>query len=97
MRQLKTVQEFQEEARNAIFTKRQAIAVTLRLLEMELKNPNNTPEDIRILNGALKQAEFGYLDMTKTETDNLLDSLDVARFTVADIVNAITHILFDVQ
>ncbi len=97
MRQLKTVQEFQEEARNAIFTKRQAIAVTLRLLEMELKNPNNTPEDIRILNGALKQAEFGYLDMTKTETDKLMDSLDVARFTVSDIVNAIHHILFDVE
>ena len=97
MKQLKTVQEFQEEARNAIFNKEQAVAVTLRLIEMELKNPDNSPEDVRILTNALKQAEFGYLDMTKTETDKLMDSLDVARFTVSDIVNAIHHILFDVE
>lgn len=36
MRTLKKLDEFRTEAGNALFTKSQAVAVTLRLLEMEM-------------------------------------------------------------
>lgn len=97
MRLLTMVQEFQTEAGNAIFTKQQAVAVTLRLLEIESQNPANTDEENRIFQDALKKAEFRYLDMTKTATDSILDSLNVARFSVGDIVRAVNDILFDVR
>jgi len=97
MRMLSKVQEFQAEAGKAVFTKQQAVAVTMRLLDMEARAPENTPEETEILLNALKKAEFRYLDMTKTETDALLDSLNVARFSVEEIVNAVNAIVFDAQ
>ena len=97
MRTLHTVHEFQEEASSAIFTKQQAVAVTLRLLELEMLDPENTDEETQLFADALKKAEFRYLDMTKTATDSILDSLNVARFTASDIVRAINDILFDVR
>ena len=97
MRTLSKVREFAGEASNALFNKQQAVTVTLRLLEMEANDLNNTPEESRILKTAISKAEFRYLDLTRTDTDTLLDSLGVARFTTQDIVSAVEDILFNAQ
>ena len=46
---------------------------------------------------AISKAEFRYLDLTRTDTDTLLDSLGVARFTTQDIVSAVEDIIFNAQ
>ena len=77
------------------YTKQQAIAVTMNLLEAERRNPKNSEEDLRILNDAMQKITFRYLDATETETDALLDSLSVARLSVEDIIAAIDAVIFD--
>ena len=96
MRTLNKVDEFQKEASNALFTRSQAVAVTLRLLEMEM-NDSGTAEEEEVFANALRIAHVGYLDATNTETDALLDSMGVARITADDIVNAVKSILFDAE
>jgi len=96
MRMLKKVEEFQREASNALFTRSQAIAVTLRLLEMEM-NDSDSAEEAEALANAMRIAHIGYLDATNTETDALLDSMGVARITAEDIVKAISAIVFDAE
>ncbi|MBR6791213.1 MAG: hypothetical protein IKM31_10145 [Oscillospiraceae bacterium] len=97
MRTLHTVIEFKAEAGNAVFTKQQAVAATLQLLEKEKLNPENTAEETAVFAAAIAKAEFRYIDATKTETDRMLDGLGVARFTTEDIVNGIEALLFDVK
>lgn len=97
MRTLIHVDEFMSESSNAIFTKQQAVTVTLQLLDKERTRAGNSAEETAIFENAIKKAEFSYIDATKTETDRMLDSLGVARFTKEDIVKAISAILFDVQ
>lgn len=95
MRTLEKVNEFRNEAKYAMFTKQQAIAVTMHLLEAERRNPKNREEDLRILTNAVQKITFRYLDATETETDTLLDSLGVARFSAEDIIAAIDTVIFD--
>ena len=97
MRSLERVDEFRREASNALCTKEQAITVTLRLLEEELSAPSNSAEDKKVLKAAMEHINFYYIDATKTETDTLLDSLKVARFTTEEIMKAIDTILFESQ
>ncbi len=97
MRRLEKVDEFRREAQNALFTRQQAMAVTLQLLQRELKDETNTKEDVRVLSNAIQSISIKYLDSTETETDVLLDSFNVARLTADDILKAINDILFDVQ
>ena len=97
MRRLHIVHEFKDEAPNALFTKKQAIAVTMQLLEQEKNCLENTEKERKILEEAVQKAEFRYLDLTQTETDKMLDSLDIARLTSEDIINAIEALLFDAQ
>ena len=49
MRTLNKVIEFQQEASNALFTKAQALAITMQLLELERRQPENTPEEAAVL------------------------------------------------
>lgn len=97
MRTLQHIEEFKREASNALFTKQQAISITLRLLELEANDPEGNEEDRATLLEAMEKTEFRYLDSTKTNTDQLLDSFGVARITAEDIVAAIDYILFDVK
>jgi hypothetical protein len=96
MRTLKKLDEFRSEAGNALFTKSQAVAVTLRLLEMEM-NACETSEESEVFANALKIAHVGYLDSTNTETDSMLDNLGVARITADQIVSAVQSIVFDAE
>ncbi len=95
MRTLTKVEEFKTEADGALFTKQQAIAVTLRLLQAELSDPSNSEKDKAILEEAMRRINFTYLDATATETDTMLDTLGVARFTPAKIVEAIDFVVFE--
>ena len=95
MRTLYKVDEFRTEGSKAIFTKQQAVAVTLQLLKAEADFPDNTPEETRILNDAMKKINFQYLDYTSSETDTMLDTLNVARFTTEDILSAIDNVVFE--
>ncbi len=95
MRTLEKVDEFRREAKNAMFTKQQAVAVTMNLLEAERRCSKNTDEEMRILTDAMQKITFRYLDATETETDALLDSLSVARLSVEDIIAAIDAVIFD--
>lgn len=97
MRTLTKVEEFKREAGSALFTKQQAVAITMRLLELEQHDPQNSEEETALFTDAIAKVQFRYLDATETETDAMLDSFGVARFTVQDIVGAIEGILFDVQ
>ncbi|MFQ9873131.1 MAG: hypothetical protein ACLRVT_09145 [Oscillospiraceae bacterium] len=49
MRTLTHLDEFRREAQNALFTKQQAISVTLRLLELEKNSQENTDQESAIL------------------------------------------------
>ena len=95
MRTLYKVDELRTEGSKAIFTKQQAVAVTLQLLKAEADFPDNTPEETRILNDAMKKINFQYLDYTSSETDTMLDTLNVARFTTEDILSAIDNVVFE--
>lgn len=95
MRTLEAVDEFRREAGQALFTKQQAVAVTMNLLDTERKNPDNTEEETRILTDAMNKITFRYLDATESGTDALLDQLNVARLTSENIIEAIEAVLFD--
>lgn len=97
MRTMRYVDEFRNEAVNAVFTKQQAISVTLQLLTMEMNEEGNTQEETELFRKALERAEFRYIDATRTQTDKMLDAIGVARFTTEDIVNAIQMIVFDAE
>lgn len=97
MRTLDKVDEFRVEASGALFTKQQAIAITLRLLEMESENPSNTAEETQILQSALHKINFNYLDSTATQTDTMLDTLGVARLSADQIIAAIDNVIFEVK
>ena len=71
MRTLNKVIEFQQEASNALFTKAQALAITMQLLELERRQPENTPEEAAVLENAMKNLNFRYLDTTETQTDQM--------------------------
>lgn len=97
MRTLYKLEEFKREAGEALFTKQQAVAVTLRLLELELNDPQNSEEDRRILSDAMKKATFSYLDSTQMEIDALLDSVGAARISASSVADAVSRIIFDVE
>ena len=97
MRTLYKLEEFKREAGEALFTKQQAVAVTLRLLELELNDPQNSEEDRRILSDGMKKATFSYLDSTQTEIDALLDSVGAARISASSVADAVSRIIFDVE
>lgn len=97
MRSLNGIDEFKREAANAVFTKEQAMQISLRLLKKELENPANSPEDTAVLKKAMEYFSFEYLDATTTETDKMLDAFNVARLTTEDIVEAIKVLLFDAK
>ena len=97
MRTMKHVDEFRSEAANAVFTKQQAVSVTLQLLTLEMNEADNGEEETELFRKALERAEFRYIDATKTQTDKMLDAIGVARFTTEDIVNAIEMIVFDAE
>lgn len=97
MRKLQIVDEFRQEAANSLFTKTQALAITIRLLQLELADSANSDEEIRVLSSALQRFDFGYLDNNTTQIDNILDSASVARLKSTDILAAIDAIIFDVK
>lgn len=95
MRFLNKVDEFKQETTNALFTKEQAIAVVLKLFDLELADPDNSEEDIRVLTDARQRVSIRYFDSTATQTDEILDSVGVARLTAQDIAQAIEVMLFE--
>ena len=97
MRTLHHVNEFKQEAGQAVFNKQQAISVTMQLLLKEQADPANTGAEATALAEAVRKAEFRYIDETRSQTDQMLDELGVARFTVEDIVRAIGMLIFDVS
>lgn len=97
MHTMSYVDEFRREAANAVFTKQQAISVTLQLLTLEMNKAGNTEEENELFRKALERAEFRYIDATKSQTDKMLDAIGVARFTTEDIANAIQMIVFDAE
>ncbi len=97
MRNLEFVEEFRQEAQHALFTKKQAVAVTMRLLEEELKNDANTEEEQKILEGAMQRIDFHYLDTTNSLTDEILDAADVARINAENIADAIDVVVFETK
>ena len=97
MRTLKAVEELRREARNALFTKQQAIQVALKLFEREISDPDNTDDETRALLAARGRVGIHYLDETSTVTDEILDAAGVARLTADNIADAIDVMLFEAQ
>ncbi len=95
MRFLNKVDEFKQETTNALFTKEQALAVTIKLFDLELADPSNSEEDIRVLTDARQRVSIQYFDSTATQVDEILDSVGVARLTTQDIAQAIDVMLFE--
>ena len=95
MRFLNKVDEFKQEANNALFTKEQALAVALKLFDLELADSDNSEEDIRVLTDARQRVSIRYFDSNATQTDEILDSVGVARLTAQDIAQAIDVMLFE--
>ena len=95
MRPLDAINELKQEAPNAIFTKDQALQITLKLLTKELNNPANTENEAAVLKRAIDYFSIRHLDATATETDTMLDAFNVARITTADIVEGIKTVLFE--
>ena len=95
MKSLKVIDEFRVEAKEALFTKQQAVAITLRLLQAELAEAEG--KDAEVLSKALQNITFSYLDATATRIDEMLDQVGVARFTSEQIINAIQNVIFDVE
>ena len=79
------------------FHQAQALAITMQLLELERRQPENTPEEAAVLENAMKNLNFRYLDTTETQTDQMLDSLGVARLTTSEIAQAIEAVVFDME
>ncbi len=96
MRTLSTIDEFQKEAPNAIFTKEQAMQISLKLLKKEL-DLAASENDCAVIRKAIEYFSFHYLDDTDTPTDTMLDSFHVARLTTNDIVTAINNVVFDAR
>ncbi len=94
MRTLRKIEEFRKEASNALFTHQQALCVARKLFELEL-NGDNSPEDMRILQGALQRLDIRYFDATSTEIDAVLDAAGVARLTADNIADAIDVMIFE--
>lgn len=97
MRKLNIVDEFRTEAAKSLFTKTQAMAISIRLLQLELAEGSNSQTDTRVLSDMLKRFDFHYLDENPTQTDNILDNANVARLTCEDILKAIELVRFDVE
>lgn len=97
MHDFEKIDEFRREASSALFTKQQAIAVTLNLFERELASGSNSDKEKAILEKAMQKINVRYLDQTTSETDQMLDTLGVARFTSEDIMEAIDAMIFDSQ
>ncbi len=97
MRALNKIDEFRQEASNALFTKEQALEVTQRLLELELADPENSEEENRIIKYAIERIGLNYMDMTASETDSILDSCNVARLNSNDIANAIDMAIMEAK
>ena len=97
MRTFHKIDEFRTEAANALFTKQQAISVTMRLLELELADPQNNEEEKQVLTNAVSRVGMRYLDATNTQTDEILDSFGVARIRCEDIIEGINMILFEAK
>lgn len=95
MRTFRRIEEFKTEASNALFTKQQALSITLKLFELELADTSNSNQDKKILNDAIQNVNINYFDMTSSETDKILDLVGVARLNIYDISNAIDTILFE--
>ncbi len=95
MRNLELVEEFRREAQHALFTKQQAVVVTLRLLEAERNNESNTEEEQKILSDAMQRINFHYLDTTSSRTDEILDAAGVARLSADNIADAIDVVVFE--
>ncbi|MGI5894921.1 MAG: hypothetical protein ACOX6P_10060 [Candidatus Merdivicinus sp.] len=96
MRSLSILDEFKKEAPNAIFTKEQAMQISLKLLKKELDR-TTSEEDAAVIRKAIEYFSFSYLDATETETDAMLDAFNVARLTTSDIVEAIQVVLFEAE
>ena len=96
MKALKIIDEFRVEAKDALFTKQQAVAITLRLLQAELAAAGDD-HDRETLSKALQNITFSYLDATATRIDEMLDEVGVARVTSEQIISAIQNVIFDVE
>lgn len=97
MRNLNRLEEFREEAGSALFTKQQALSVSISLLQEELTSQENSSEDQAVLRCALGRINFAYFDQKATWTDELLDTAGVARLTAEQIGAALDAILFEAQ
>lgn len=98
MRNCTKIDEFKQEAQNALFTKQQALSVVTRLLQLEAADTeNHTETECQQLQDAAARVDFTYLDFTSSETDTMLDSFGVARITTEDIVKALDVVLFEVE
>ena len=95
MKTLKIIDEFRVEAKDALFTKQQAVSITLRLIQAELAQAEG--KDAEVLSKALKNISFSHLDATATAIDEMLDEVGVARFTSEQIISAIQNVIFDVE
>ena len=95
MKNITVFNEFRTEAKDALFTKQQAVAVTLRLLQTALSEANE--DDKKVVSKALETISFSYLDSTATRIDDMLDEVGVARFTFEQIIEAINNVIFDVK
>ena len=95
MKNITVFNEFRTEAKDALFTKQQAVAVTLRLLQTALSEANE--DDKKVVSKALETISFSYLDSTATRIDDMLDEVGVARFTSEQIIEAINNVIFDVK
>ena len=95
MKNITVFNEFRTEAKDALFTKHQAVAVTLRLLQTALSEANE--DDKKVISKALETISFSYLDSTATRIDDMLDEVGVARFTSEQIIEAINNVIFDVK
>ena len=95
MKNITVFNEFRTEAKDALFTKQQAVAVTLRLLQTALSEANE--DDKKVISKALETISFSYLDSTATRIDDMLDEVGVARFTSEQIIEAINNVIFDVK
>ena len=95
MRSLPFLDEFKQEARGAVFTKEQAMQISLRLLSKELQSPDNTDEEKAVLQKAIEYFSVRYLDETQTETHAMLDAFNVARLSTDGIADGLKAVLFD--
>ncbi|HIT08279.1 MAG TPA: hypothetical protein IAB55_04240 [Candidatus Merdivicinus faecavium] len=98
MLNLAALDELIREAPHALYTREQAVQVSLMLLKTEL-NRAGSANEADILRRAIDQftRNFRYLDPNQSETDRMLDSLGVARLRTEDIVEAIKAVLFDAE